>query len=543
MASNDANQPKSSTQEQSTVKTILLITTVLMSIFLVALDRTIISTVLIQFSQAIPQITDEFNSLSDVGWYGSAYTLASCSFQLLLGKIYAFYPIKSVLVACVLLFEIGSAVCGAAPSSAAFIAGRAIAGVGAAGIFSGSIMCIVYAVPLEKRAQIQGLFGSIFGIASIVGPLIGGAFTSNVTWRWCFYINLPFGGVAVAIIVSCLKVPDRDSTKLAWKDKLSQLDALGTVVLISCMVCLLLTLQWGGQSYAWNNGRIIALLTLMGALAIGFIAVQILLPETATMPPRICKQRSIVAGCWATICVGASSYIYTYFLPIWFQSINGVSAMESGIRLLPLMLAMVLASIVGGLATQKAGYYTPFAIGGSWIMAIGSGLLTTLQVDTSEGKWIGYQILYGFGMGLSFQAPSLAAQTVLPPADVPIGSSLMFFGQLLGATIFISVGENVLDNQLVGRLAGMPGFDPSSVTSGGATSLLDMLPENLRGTALVAYNEALRQVFVVGLVMSCLTMLGTAGLEWKSMLAKAKDQRSDNETVEGTTQKLDKKAV
>ena len=111
-------------------------------------------------------------------------------------------------------------------------------------------MCIVYAVPLEKRAQIQGLFGSIFGIASIVGPLIGGAFTSNVTWRWCFYINLPFGGVAVAIIVLCLKVPDRDSTKLAWKNKLSQLDALGTVVLISCMVCLLLALQWGGQSYA-----------------------------------------------------------------------------------------------------------------------------------------------------------------------------------------------------------------------------------------------------------------------------------------------------
>ncbi|KAK1147582.1 hypothetical protein N8T08_000924 [Aspergillus melleus] len=521
MASHDANQPKSVTHEQSTVKTILLITTVLMSIFLVALDRTIIST-------AIPQITDEFNSLSDVGWYGSAYTLASCSFQLLLGKIYAFYPIKSVLVACVLLFEIGSAVCGAAPSSAAFIAGRAIAGVGAAGIFSGSIMCIVYAVPLEKRAQIQGLFGSIFGIASIVGPLIGGAFTSNVTWRWCFYINLPFGGVAVAIIVLCLQVPDRDSTKLAWKNKLSQLDALGTVVLISCI---------------WNNGRIIALLTLMGALAIAFIAVQILLPKTATIPPRIFKQRSIVAGCWTTICVGASSYIYTYFLPIWFQSITGVSAMESGIRLLPLMLAMVLASIVGGLATQKAGYYTPFAIGGSWIMAIGSGLLTTLQVDTSEAKWVGYQILYGFGMGLSFQAPNLAAQTVLPAVDVPIGSSLMFFGQLLGATIFISVGENVLDNQLVSRLSGMPGFNPSFVTSGGATSLLDLLPESLRGTALVAYNEALRQVFVVGLVISCLTMLGTAGLEWKSMLAKAKDQRSDNETVEGTTQKLDKEAV
>ncbi|PLB50138.1 putative MFS aflatoxin efflux pump [Aspergillus steynii IBT 23096] len=535
MASDDINEPKKAHQEQSLVKTILLITIVLMSIFLVALDRTIIST-------AIPQITNEFNSLADVGWYGSAYTLASCSFQLLLGKIHAFYPIKIVLLACVLLFEVGSAVCGSAPSSATFIAGRAIAGVGAAGIFSGSIMCIVYAVPLEKRAAIQGLFGSIFGIASIVGPLIGGAFTSNVTWRWCFYTNLPFGGVAIAIIAFCLKVPDRNTTKLPWKEKLSQLDALGTTALVSCMVCLLLALQWGGQAYVWNNGRLIALLALMGVLAIGFAAVQILLPKTATIPLRIIKQRSIVAGCWVTVCVGASSYIYTYFLPIWFQSITGVSAMESGIRLLPLMLSMVLASIVGGLMTQKTGYYTPFAIAGSCIMTIGAGLLTTLQVDTSEGKWIGYQILYGFGMGLSFQAPNLAAQTVLPAADVPIGSSLMFFGQLLGATIFISVGENVLDNELVRRLSDMPGFEPGLVTSGGATSLIDLLPESLRGSVLEAYNGALRQVFVVGLVMSCLTMLGTAALEWRSML-KAADHNSDSEVCQDMTQKLDKDAV
>ncbi|KAF2247564.1 putative MFS aflatoxin efflux pump [Trematosphaeria pertusa] len=504
-------------QEQSAPRVVLLLTSVLLSMFLVGLDRTIIST-------AIPQITNDFHSLPDVGWYGSAYTLSSCSFQLLLGKLYTLYAVKGVFLANVLLFELGSVVCGAASNSTAFIVGRALAGVGAAGIFSGSIVTIVYAVPLEKRPQIQGLFGALFGIASIVGPLIGGAFTSKISWRWCFYINLPFGAVAMAVIALCLKVPDRDTTKLPWTKKLTQLDFLGTSALIPCVVCLLLALQWGGQTYAWSNGRIIALLTLMGVLGIAFVAVQILLPGTATIPPRIFKQRSIAAGCWATTCIGASMYIYTYFLPIWFQSITGSSAVDSGIRLLPLMLSMVAASIFGGIATQKIGYYTPFAILGAFLMSVGSGLLTTLQVDTTEGKWIGYQILYGFGMGLAFQAPNLAAQTVLPKQDVAIGSALMFFGQLIGATVFISIGENVLDNQLLKRLSGLPGFDPSLVTSGGATSLLSSLPASMRGTVLTAYNEALRVVFQVGLIVSCLTILGSVALEWKSVKKEAAAQ-------------------
>lgn len=184
---------------------------------------------------------------------------------------------------------------------------------------------------------------------------------------------------------------------------------------------------------------------------------------------------------------------------------------------------MVLASIGGGVATQKVGYYTPFAIFGSCFMSVGSGLLTTLSSSTSTGKWIGYQIIYGFGMGLCFQGPNLAAQTVLPLKDVPIGLSLMFFSQLLGATVFISVGDNVLDNQLVKRLSKIPGFDPKLVTAGGATSLLSSLPADQRQPALVAYNEALRVVFQIGLILACLSILGTAALEWKSILKKPKE--------------------
>ncbi|KAG6358766.1 hypothetical protein INS49_012285 [Diaporthe citri] len=501
----DDPEPKTSKS-----KTILVMVSVFLSMFLVGLDRTIIST-------AIPQITDDFNSLTDVGWYGSAYLLTCCALQLLFGRIYTFFSIKGTLLSSVLLFEAASALCGAAPNSVAFIIGRAISGVGAAGIFAGTIVCVVYVIPLHRRPQMQGMMGALMGVASIAGPLIGGGFTSNVTWRWCFYLNLPIGAAAMVVIYLFLDIPDREETKLPLAKKLKQLDAPGTAVLVPGVVCLLLALQWGGQTYSWGNGRIIALLTLAGVLLISFAAAQVFLPGTATLPPRIFKQRSIVSGFWANVCVNCGNYVFIYFIPIWFQSIKGSSAAQSGIQTLPLMLSMVVGSISGGIINGKIGYYTPLAIIGTCIMCAGAGLLTTFQVDTSAGKWIGYQILYGLGLGLCFQVPNLAAQTCLPKKDVPTGLALMLFGSLIGASVFVAVGENVLSNQLVRRLSGLPGFDPSLVTSGGATSLLDSLPENLRETALVAYNEALRTVFIVGLIPSCLTALGTFSLEWKTV--------------------------
>ncbi|OJK01893.1 hypothetical protein ASPACDRAFT_58301 [Aspergillus aculeatus ATCC 16872] len=502
--------PPGPPEGQSRLRVVCLIVSAFVAMFLVALDRTIIST-------AIPKITDEFNSFDDVGWYGSAYLLTCCAFQLLFGKLYRLFSVRTVFLASILLFEVASAICGAAPNSVAFIIGRAICGVGAAGILAGTIMCIIHSVPLQKRPQIQGLFGALFGIASIVGPLIGGAFTSNVTWRWCFYVNLPIGGAAMVFIALCLKVPKQDTTRVSWTEKLRQLDFLGTTLLVSGVVCLILALQWGGQTYSWSNGRVVACLVLAGVLLLSFIAAQIFLPKTATLPVRIFSQRSIISGFWQTLCVGSGNYIFVYFLPIWFQSIKGNSAVESGIRLLPMMLAMVVGSIGGGITNSKVGYYTPLAIIGSCIMSVGAGLLTTFQVDTGAGKWIGYQIVYGLGLGLCFQVPNLAAQTVLPKPDVPSGLALMLFGQLIGAAVFVSVGENILANQLVKRLSGLPGFDRGLVTSGGVTELLDAMPADLRGTVLHSYNEALRRVFWAGLIISCLTLLGAATLEWRSI--------------------------
>ncbi|KAI1810940.1 major facilitator superfamily domain-containing protein [Poronia punctata] len=488
----------------------LVISSVYVSIFLISLDRLIVTT-------AIPAITDEFHSLPDVGWYGSAYLLTSCAFQLLFGKLYSFYPIRGIFVASVVLFEIGSAVCGAAPNSIALIFGRAIQGVGSAGVFSGVIVIIVYAVPLHKRPLYQGMVGAVFGISSILGPLVGGAFTSNVTWRWCFYINLPFGAVALAIIILLLRIPDREETKISNKAKLSQLDAFGTGALVPAVVSLLLALQWGGLMYPWNDRRVIALLTLGIFLFIVFVLVQIFMPKTATIPPRIFMQRSILAGFSTTTVLGSQMMIFVYFLPIWFQAIQGVSAVDSGIRLLPLTLSLVVASISNGIFVSKIGYYTPSMIVGTALASIGAGLLTTLQTDTSAGKWIGYQILYGFGQGLCFQAPNLAAQTVLPKKDVSIGASLMFFSQILGGAIFIAVGQNVLNNQLIQRLTGLPGFTPKLIETGGATELISSFSPEDRHAALVAYNESLRVVFRVGLILATLSVLGALGMEWRSV--------------------------
>lgn len=201
---------------------------------------------------------------------------------------------------------------------------------------------------------------------------------------------------------------------------------------------------------------------------------------------------------------------------------------------------MVVASILNGIFVSKIGYYTPSMMIGTCLMCIGAGLLTTLQVDTAQPSWVGYQVLYGFGLGMTFQTPNLAAQTVLPTKDVPIGTTLMFFSQVLGGAIFISVAQNVLNNELVKRLTGLPGFDPRLITQSGATSLSGSLADDLRGPVLLRYNEALRTVFHLGLILACLVSLGSAAMEFRSVKKNAPKKATDAET--GTAGKPAEKA-
>ena len=379
---------------------------------------------------------------------------------------------------------------------------------------------MVNLVPLHKRPIIQGLVGAIFGIASVTGPLLGGVFTTKVSWRWCFYINLPLGGLAIVILIVILHIPGAKAADTLWWDQVKQLDPIGAVFFVSGIVCLLLALQWAGSTYPWSDGRIIALLVLFGLLIIAFIFLQVWKPDTATIPPRIVKNRSIIAVMWTQLMFGASMIDMLYYVPIWFQAIKNVSAIQSGINSLPLILGLVVSSILAGVLVQRLGYYVPFMIAGGIIMSVGAGLVTTFTPNTEHPKWISYQVIFGFGLGLGQQQATLAAQAVLARKDTPTGISLVMFMQQLGGALFVSIGQNIFSNELIDGLKHVSGIEPSMVVKTGATELRNIVNSANINAVVSAYNSALDKVFIASLALACLSLIGSASMEWKNIKPK-----------------------
>ena len=238
-----------------------------MATFVVALDNTIIAT-------AIPKITTVFNSLNDVGWYGSSYLLTTTSLQPSFGKIYTYFNIKWTYLSALLIFELGSIICAAAKNSVMLIVGRAIAGAGAAALFSGGMTIVGFSVALRKRALYISLLSSMFGISSVVGPILGGVLTDRATWRWCFWINLPFGAVALFTVFFFFKNPERAHTGMTFREKINQIDLGGAFLLICGIVCLLLALQWGGTTYPWHDSKVWGCILGFGLIIGAFIALQ-----------------------------------------------------------------------------------------------------------------------------------------------------------------------------------------------------------------------------------------------------------------------------
>lgn len=277
--------------------------------FLTALDRTIVV-------NAIPTITDRFNSVGDISWYGSSYLITFCAFQLLYGKIYAYYNAKWVFLSAVGVFLLGSALCGAAQSSVMLIVGRAVAGLGSSGIFGGSVIITFFTVPLRMRPVYSGIVSFIFAVASIVGPLIGGALTQHGSWRWCFFINLPIGAVTVVVTLLLLELPPAKKAGTPWRDQVKSMDPVGNLCFIPGIICLLLALQWGGSEYPWGDGRIIALLVLATLLLVAFMFVQWWQKDNATVPLRVLRQRSMGAACLYTAFVAGSMMSIIYYLPV-----------------------------------------------------------------------------------------------------------------------------------------------------------------------------------------------------------------------------------
>lgn len=325
--------------------------------------------------------------------------------------------------------------------------------------------------------------------------------------------------------------PPNPSPALTARERLDQLDPLGTLAFLPGVICLLLALQWGGSKYAWDNARIILLFVLSGVLLIVFVAIQIWKQETATVPPRIIKQRSVASGFYFTICVAGSMMLLVYYLPIWFQAIKGVSAVKSGIMNIPVVLSLVVASIIAGVCVSRIGYYVPFMYASTAIMSIGAGLLTTFTTTTDHEKWIGYQVVYGLGLGLGMQQASVAAQTVLPKKDIPTGAALIMLAQSLGGSIVLSIGETVFTNGLISHLQeALPGQNGDDlahlVANTGATDLRNVVNPKTLPLVLKAYNTAVTKTFTVALCLCCLSLLGVLG-EWKSVKGEKQQKAAD----------------
>lgn len=261
---------------------------------------------------AIPKITDQFHSAQDIGWYGSSYLLTNSCLTISFGKLYTLYPVKWIYLVALALFEIGSLICGFTPNSVGLIIGRAITGLGSAGLFSGAITVISQSMPLQRRLLCISVIMCLFGVADVAGPLIGGVFTDYLTWRWCFYINLPFGGLTALAIVFLLEAQQPVKQAGGIKCLLSHLDLVGLLFLFPAVICLLLVLSWGGADYPWDDRRIIGLIVGFTALILVFIVVQWWKQDKATVPPRLIKKRDIWGTSIFSFCITGAMMAFTY---------------------------------------------------------------------------------------------------------------------------------------------------------------------------------------------------------------------------------------
>ncbi|KAJ5313909.1 uncharacterized protein N7443_000793 [Penicillium atrosanguineum] len=480
-----------------------------MSMFLVSLDMTIVAT-------AIPKITDDFGGIEEEGWYGSAFFITLGSFQAAWGKAYKYFPLKISFMISIFIFEIGSLVSGVAPNSITLIVGRAITGVGGAGISSGAFTIIALSAPPKQRPAYIGILGAAYGVAAAIGPLVGGAFTSNVTWRWCFYINLPIGGLSAGIILLFYRAPPSLPflTSASLKEKILQMDLPGSFLLVAALVCYVLALQWGGISLPWSDSKVIGLLIGFGLLLTIYGFVEWVQKERAAMIGRLFRRNVIITMIYIDLLAG-TFFLLVYYLPIYFQVVSGVSAAESGIRNLPLILAQSVATVLSGVTLSRLGYPQHFLLFGATLTAIGSGLLYTLEINTGSGKWIGYQLLAGIGIGWCFQVPVVTAQASVKPEDLSSVTAMVLTVQTIGGSVFVSAGQSAMVNVLLKVLRGETSIiDATKVAMTGATELRQVFSSDQMEFILTAYMQGLQAAFLVAVVASSLATVVCLGSRW-----------------------------
>ncbi|KAM7223550.1 Major facilitator superfamily domain containing protein [Rhypophila decipiens] len=491
----------------------LVIAALYLGIYLVALELTMLSTV-------IPTLTNEFGTLNDVSWYESAYVLALCVFIPPVGKMYDQLPIKLVYLGFMALFELGILVCALANSSPMFIAGRVVNGIGSAGLVSGALLIIGSACDPSIRPLVTAAAMSMISIGSMTGPIIAGVLTARSNWRWCFWMLLPLGAVTM-VITAAIKLPELNAKaplRQALKTLHRKLDPLGFFLFAAATIMLLLVITWGGGHLAWSSPTIIGLLCgglVVLALFVWSAKVQ---QDQSLIPPSCFHRRSVFIASFLMFLQGGATQIIPFFLPLWFQAILDDDPSQSAVRLLPSLIAMVLSIITFGALVRKLRYVPPWAIIGSMLTAIGSGLLSTLRPDATVGQWLGYQVLTHIGRGIAFQAPVIAVQEDVPVAESAMSLAVINLFMQLGLAVSVSAAQTIFRNQLpllLDKYA--PDIDAQTVIDTGATSVRELVSASDMPGFLQAYNLAITNMFYFSTAAAALACLLSFALPWKDI--------------------------
>jgi EmrB/QacA subfamily drug resistance transporter len=461
-------------------------------VLLAALDQTIVST-------ALPTIVGDLGGLSHLSWVVTAYLLTSTVSGPLYGKFGDLYGRKIVIQAAIVIFLVGSALCGIAQNMAELISFRALQGLGAGGLVVVAIAVIGDIIPPRDRGRYQGLFGGVFGVATVIGPLIGGFFVDNLSWRWIFYVNLPVGVIAFVVIGATFHAP-AERVQHA-------IDYLGAALLAGGLACLVLLTSLGGTTYGWGSPQIVV-------LGIAGIVMLVLFPyaerraSEPILPLSLFRNRIFVVSSAVGFIIGVALFGSITFLPLFLQIVRGRNPTSSGLQLTPMMAGLLITSIVGGQIISRTGRYRPFPIVGTAIATVGMALLTLLNVHTTTLTTSLYVLVIGFGLGMVMQVLVLAVQNAVEPRVMGVATSGSIMFRQIGGSVGIAAFGAIFSNQLKKNLAKTlpPGVrGPSSATP----KAVNALPPHVHALYVHAFSNALHPMFLVGAVVSGLAFVLT----------------------------------
>jgi EmrB/QacA subfamily drug resistance transporter len=467
--------------------------TVALGMFLAALDQTIVGT-------ALPTIVGDLGGASHISWVVTAYLLAETIATALAGKLGDLFGRKIVFQICVAIFLIASIFCGLATSMPWLVAWRGVQGIGAGGMMVTSMALIADYIPLRERGKYQGALGAVFGVVTVLGPLLGGLFTDHLSWRWAFYVNIPIG---IGLIIFCqYSMPRIKPTARPI------IDYLGIGVIAAASTCLILMTSWGGTEYPWGSPTIIGL-GVAGVLLLGLFVLVELRAKEPMLPMRLFKNSVFTICGVLSFVVGFAMFGALTFLPTFQQFVEGVSATESGLRMMPMVLGLLITSILSGTIVGRTGRYKIFPILGGGITALGMFLLSRMDAGTSLLTASVYLFVLGLGIGLSMQVLTIVVQNTVPYKDLGVATSGVTFlrtlGSSFGVALFGTVYSNRLRDQLAASTAALPpGINPEVLQS---PKGVHALPSPLKELVVGGYAEALQTVFLFAVPVGLLAMV------------------------------------